>query len=86
MENPLVSVIIPVYNMEAFLAEAIDSVLASTYPNFEIIVVDDGSTDQSPVIAQHYSERDTRIRFYRQSNRGVAAARNLALQEARGEF
>ncbi len=86
MENPLVSVIIPVYNMEAFLAEAIDSVLASTYPNFEIIVVDDGSTDQSPVIAEHYSERDTRIRFYRQSNRGVAAARNLALQEARGEF
>jgi len=86
MEYPLVSVIIPVYNMEAFLAEAIDSVLASTYPNFEIVIIDDGSTDQSPVIAETYSAKDQRIRFYRQPNRGVSAARNLGLEEARGEF
>lgn len=86
MEYPLVSVIIPVYNMEAFLAEAIDSVLASTYPNFEIIIIDDGSTDQSPVIAETYSAKDQRIRFYRQPNRGVSAARNLGLQNAKGEF
>lgn len=86
MEYPLVSVIIPVYNMEAFLAEAIDSVLASTYPNFEIIIIDDGSTDQSPVIAETYRAKDQRIRFYRQPNRGVSAARNLGLENAKGEF
>lgn len=86
MEHPLVSVIIPVYNMEAFLSEAIDSVLASTYPNFEIIIIDDGSTDQSPVIAETYSAKDQRIRFYRQPNRGVSAARNLGLENAKGEF
>lgn len=86
MENPLVSVIIPVYNMEEYLAEAVDSVLASTYPNIEVLIIDDGSTDHSSEIAQIYSRKDPRAHFYSQSNKGVSAARNLGLQKAKGEF
>jgi len=86
MEYPLVSVIIPVYNMEEYLAEAVDSVLASTYPNIEVLIIDDGSTDHSSEIAQTYVRKDPRVHFYSQSNKGVSAARNLGLQKAKGKF
>lgn len=86
MEYPLVSVIIPVYNMEEYLAEAVDSVLASTYPNIEVLIIDDGSTDHSSEIAQTYSRKDPRVHFYSQPNQGVSTARNLGLQKAKGEF
>ena len=78
----LVSVIIPVYNCEDFLAEAIESVLAQTYRPIEVIVVDDGSTDQSADIARSYKE----IQYIYQPNQGAAVARNTGLAAAQGEF
>jgi glycosyltransferase involved in cell wall biosynthesis len=79
---PMVSVIVPSYNHAHFLSEAIDSVLAQTYPHHEIIVVDDGSTDRTPEVVSQYSG----VRFIRQRNRGPAAARNRGIQESRGEY
>ena len=79
MRQPLVSVVMPVYNGERFLAEAIESVLAQEYRRLEIIVVDDGSTDSSAAIAGARG-----VRCLRQPNRGVAAARNAGLAAARG--
>ena len=80
---PLVSVVIPVYNHEKYVAECIDSALGQTYRDFEVVVVDDGSTDRTPEILDRYAGRITRIR---QENRGGAAALNTAILHARGEF
>jgi glycosyltransferase involved in cell wall biosynthesis len=80
---PLVSVIIPAYNAEAFLGETLDSVLAQSYPNLEIIVVDDGSTDATPRLLDSHGDR---VRVLRQANAGQAAARNYGAREAHGEL
>ena len=85
-ENPLVTIITPTYNRAAFLPQAIDGVLAQTYGNLELIIVDDGSTDNSPEILSEYQNKDDRIRVYRQENQGQSIARNKAIREARGEF
>jgi glycosyltransferase involved in cell wall biosynthesis len=81
-DNPLVSVIIPVYNGARHLRDCLESVFAQTYRPFEVIVVDDGSTDESAAIAQSFPE----LIYIHQENQGVAAARNNALEAARGEF
>lgn len=81
MSHPKISVVMPVYNVEAYIAEAIDSVLAQTLPDFELIIVDDGGTDSSMDIARAYS--DPRIRFISQSNRGLPGARNTGIAAAR---
>ena len=81
-EQPLVSVIIPVYNGTRYLRAALESVFAQTYRPFEVIVVDDGSTDDSGVIAQSFPD----VRYIHQTNQGVAAARNHGIEAARGEF
>jgi len=81
---PQVSVVMPVYNGEAFIAESIASVLAQTYPHWELIVVDDGSTDGTAGIVAGFD--DLRIRFTYQENQGLAAARNAGIRLARGEF
>jgi glycosyltransferase involved in cell wall biosynthesis len=78
-----ISVIIPAYNYARYLAEAIDSVLAQTYPVLEVIVVDDGSTDDTPGVLAAYANR---IRAIRQQNLGVSAARNTGISAARGEY
>lgn len=80
---PRVSVIIPTFNCVAFLGSAIDSVLAQTYTDYEIIVVDDGSTDGTRECIAKYGAR---VKYFHQSNQGVSAARNLALDHATGEF
>lgn len=84
--HPLVSVVLPVWNGAAHLADAVDSALAQTYPALELIVVDDGSTDATPAMLDQYAARDSRIRILRQANGGVARARNQAIAAARGEF
>lgn len=83
MTAPLVSVVMPVYNGQAFLAQAVESVLAQTFKAVELIAVDDGSTDGSPEILAEYSSR---IRVVRRANAGVSAARNAGIAAARGEL
>ncbi len=83
MSQPQVSVIMPCFNGEAFLAAAVDSVLGQTYPDFELIVVDDGSTDGSAAILARYGDR---VRVIRQANRVFSAARNVGVEAARGGF
>lgn len=80
---PLVTVIVPAYNCAHFLPEALDSILAQQYPNLEVIVVDDGSNDESADIAEAYG---TPVRVIRQANRGPAAARNRGAHEAHGKY
>lgn len=84
--NIFVSVIIPVYNVEKFLVEAIESVLQQSLHNFELILINDGSTDKSPEICLDYQNKDTRIIYFSQINSGVSIARNLGLIKARGEY
>ena len=86
MEYRLVSVIIPIYNMAKFLCETLDSVLASDYPNFEVILMDDGSTDNSLDIAKEYAEKDSRVCTYTQPNSGPCVARNNAISLSHGEY
>ena len=81
--SPQISVVIPVYNQAQYLSETIDSVLGQTYRNFEIIIIDDGSTDASPVIARHYGDS---IRYFRQENQGLAGARNSGIHAARSDI
>ena len=86
MQTPLISVIIPVYNVEAYLPRCLDSVIQNTYRNLEIICVDDGSTDGSPEILRDYAQRDARITLITKENGGVSSARNAGLDRATGEF
>jgi glycosyltransferase involved in cell wall biosynthesis len=85
-EVVLVSVVIPCYNQAHFLSEAIESVLCQSYQNFELLVVDDGSKDDTPKVASEYASRDPRVRLIRQENRGLAGARNRGLAESQGEY
>lgn len=84
--NPLVSVIVPCYNQSHFLADALASLRAQTYPHWECIIIDDGATDDTASVADALAATDSRVRVVHQSNRGLAGARNRGLGEARGEF
>jgi glycosyltransferase involved in cell wall biosynthesis len=87
MKNiPSVTVIIPAYNAERFIVQALDSVLAQTYEDYEIIVVDDGSTDDTKSVAEEYARQDPRIKVIQQPNQGVGAARNAGINIARGKY
>lgn len=82
----MISVIIPLYNVEAYLPACLDSVLSQTYADLEIILINDGSTDSSPAICREYAARDGRIRVIHQENQGMSAARNAGIEIVRGEF
>jgi len=84
--KPLLSVIIPVYNVEPYLADCLKSVLSQSLRNLEVLVVDDGSTDRCPEIIAEFARSDARIRTFRQANAGQGPARNLAVRHARGRF
>ena len=83
---PLVSVIVPAYNAAHFIDATLESVLAQTYSHLEVLVVDDGSSDETSRIAEDWSRRDDRVRCWRQKNAGVGAARNFAISQALGLF
>ncbi len=83
---PLISVIVPVYNAEKTLRQCVDSVLMQEYKDFELILVDDGSKDDSLVICDEYAKQDTRVRVFHKENGGVSSARNLGLDNAKGEW
>lgn len=82
----MVSVVIPVYNVEKYLAECVDSVLGQSYTDYEIILVDDGATDASGRMCDEYALKDSRIRVIHQPNGGLSAARNTGLREVQGEY
>lgn len=84
--KPVISIIIPVYNVQCYLEECLASVLNQSFSDYEIICVDDGSEDASSLILSHYQKQDSRIRVIRQKNGGLSAARNSGLDIARGEF
>ena len=84
--NPLISVVIPVYNGVQYLQKCVDSVLAQTYTNLEIILVDDGSTDESFQMCDELARREQRIRAIHQVNGGISAARNTGIKAAKGEY
>jgi glycosyltransferase involved in cell wall biosynthesis len=84
--QPLVTVIIPAYNSEEWLAATLRSALGQTYPNIEVIVVNDGSTDATPEIAQAFVEADARVQLVHQSNRGLSATRNHGIRLAQGQY
>lgn len=80
------SIIIPVYNNENYLRPALQSVLAQTYPDFEVLVIDDGSTDGSLAICREFAQKDKRLRVIQKENGGVSSARNRGLEEAAGQY
>lgn len=82
----MISVIVPVYNVEPYLRQCIDSILAQTYADFELILVDDGSPDNCGVICDEYARRDSRIRVIHQENGGLSAARNAGIDIATGAY
>lgn len=86
MEKGLVSIITPLYNASRFISLTIDSVSSQTYSNWEMIIIDDGSTDDSSVIVGTFVMKDPRIQFHSQSNAGSAAARNNGIRRARGQY
>lgn len=83
---PHISVIVPVYKVEQYLAECVDSILMQTFTDFELILVDDGSPDRSGAICDEYARRDSRVRVIHQENQGLSGARNSGIDVAQGEF
>ena len=84
--KPFVSIIVPVYNAENYINRCVDSILNQEYEHFELLLIDDGSTDSSPAILDHYAALDSRVRVIHQENAGVSAARNCALDLAKGDY
>ncbi|MBE6349542.1 MAG: glycosyltransferase [Spirochaetaceae bacterium] len=83
---PKISIIVPVYKVEKYLSKCIDSILAQTFKDFELILINDGSPDNSPKICNDYAQKDSRIKVIHQKNAGVSAARNAGLDIAKGEY
>lgn len=84
--NPLVSILSPCYNVEKFLPQCLDSIIAQTYSNLQIVLIDDGSKDGTWRVMQDYAAKDSRIEIYHQENQGVAATRNHLLDKVKGDY
>ena len=83
---PKVSIIVPVYKAEKYLNRCVDSILAQTFTDFELLLIDDGSPDRSGEICDEYAKKDSRIRVFHKKNGGVSSARNLGLDNVLGEY
>ena len=83
---PLVSVIVPVYKAEKYLHKCVDSLLAQTMTDFEVLLINDGSPDRSGAICDEYAAKDSRIRVFHKENGGVSSARNLGILESQGKY
>ena len=86
IESPQISIIIPIYNVERYLRQCIDSILAQTFTDFELLLIDDGSPDGCPAICDEYAGKDARIRVFHKQNGGVTSARNKGLDNAKGNW
>lgn len=86
MLNPLITIIVPVYNKEKYVKKCVDSILAQTYTNLEVLLIDDGSTDNSGIICDEYAIADKRVKVVHKTNNGLSSARNAGLDIATGEF
>lgn len=85
-EKPFCSIIIAVYNAEAYINRCVDSILSQTFRDFEAIIIDDGSTDNGPSILDSYVTRDKRIRVFHKENGGLSSALNIGLHESKGDY
>lgn len=85
-DNPLISIICPVYQAENYLQRCVDSILSQSFKELELLLVDDGSKDQSGTICDDYARKDPRVRVFHQPNRGVSSARNVGIDNAKGEY
>jgi glycosyltransferase EpsH len=86
MEKPLVSIIVPVYNVEQYLEQCLTSIVEQTYENIEVIIVNDGSNDSSHLIIDQFAKKDPRVKFLKQKNSGISTARNSGIQASTGEL
>ena len=88
MENnkSMISIIMPVYNSENYVSEAVESVCKQSYADWVLLIVNDGATDQTPEIIEKYAQKDSRIRVFHRKNEGVSMARNYALNQVNGEY
>lgn len=86
IESPLVSIIVPVFNVEAFLPDCLESIAKQSYPNIEVIIIDDGSSDNSGKIADAFCMSENKFRVFHQENKGVSSARNVGISKASGEY
>ena len=82
---PAISIVVPVYKAEKYLHRCVDSILSQTFADFEVLLIDDGSPDGSGLICDAYAEQDPRVRVFHKKNGGVASARELGVQNAKGE-
>ena len=86
MNTPKYSIIVPVYNAETYLPDAIESVLSQDFNDWELILINDGSIDKSQTICEYYQKQDQRIKLISKNNEGVSVTRNIGLESAKGEF
>ncbi len=86
MQNPEVSIVVPVYNLEKLIGRCLDSILAQTFSNYEVLLIDDGSTDSSGAICDEYSKRDPRFHAFHKENGGLASANQYGLERATGKY
>lgn len=86
MNKPLVSILTPVYNVEEYLPKCLDSILGQTYPNLQVVLIDDGSKDNSWAVCKEYAAKDFRLEIYHQENQGVATTRNHLLEKVKGDY
>ena len=86
MGNELVSIVVPIYNVENYLRQCLDSIMGQTYQNFECLLINDGSPDHSADICREYVSKDSRFKYFEKENGGVSSARNLGIERSEGAY